>query len=1132
MPDRVAQWLEELGLGQYAQAFADNAVEFDLLAELSDADLKELGVGALGHRKQILKAIGALRRDTPTPANPSPVAAQAANAASSLPGSSVADTSVWARTPGELKPVTMLFADVVGSTALTEKLDSEDAHDRLYQAAQLMCRAVERHRGTVCRFMGDGIMAMFGAPVSSERHALEACRAALDMQAEIARYGRLLQEQFGVGLQIRVGLNSGEVVVLEVGDDHDKPEYDASGPTVPLAARMEQAAEAGSILITESTRALAGDLIDTSEQSPISVKGVSAPVTMHRLLAIRSAAETRLADRRKPMFGRRSELAQFAGLLEACLESGTGQVVFVRGEAGIGKSRLAEEMALEARRRGFASHKALVLDFGAGKGQEAIPSLVRSLLGIAPGSGKREREAALERAVSGGLVERESRVYLNDLLDLEQSAELQILYNAMEQRVRKEGKRQVVLTLLSRLAARQPLLVVVEDLHWADDITLDYLARLAAAASQCPTLLVLTSRAEGEPLDATWRALAGEVPIVTWDLSPLRRDDAIKLVSGFIDVSEDLVKRCIERAAGNPLFLEQLLLSVGKGAGESVPDSIKSLVLARLDQLEYDDKHALQAASVLGQRFDPDALRYLIEQPDYTCHELIARHLLRPEDQFYLFAHALIQEGTYASLIKKQRVGLHRRAAEWYRTRDLGLHAEHLDHAGDAAAAQAYVNAAREQSRLNRPERALQLARRGLEIAGEVERFALTCLEGEQLRTIGAIDDSTEAYRRATELAADKPNQCRALLGLAEGLALKDAQADLIETLAAAETIATARSMTLELARIFQLRGGLLFFGSDIEACHEANQRALQYAREAGASELEAQALSGLGDVEFSRGHLRTSKGYFTQCIDLAHRHGFGRVLAANLPMLAELHYWGLDLTAAVSAADEGVELALKTHDLRAELLNHSIRGYIVAEAGRLDDGEFSSRRALEIARTLGSVNMLVMCLCSLSGILMLLNKRDEAQKFARESFEILRKTPEVAPFYGPNILGTLALSTDEVEHRRALMTEAETLLQGYCVSHNHSAFNEMAMQICRDQREWDEVERYAQALEDYTRAEPMPRTDFVIARGRAFARLGRGPRDQSIRDELQHLYELAESTGMKLASAELAEAIAEFDSG
>jgi class 3 adenylate cyclase len=219
---KVTAWLDGLGLGQYAQAFEDNAVDAGILRDLTDADLKALGVNALGHRKTILKA---LQSD--------PEAAGTGSDQDSKP-----DSSSWSRTAGERRPVTMLFADIADSTALTEKLDAEEAHELLYRATRHMCQAVEQNKGTVCRFMGDGVMAMFGAPMASERHALEACRAALDMQARIADYAGELKAQHGSSVQIRVGLNSGEVVVLEVGDDPHRPEYDASGPTVPLAARM------------------------------------------------------------------------------------------------------------------------------------------------------------------------------------------------------------------------------------------------------------------------------------------------------------------------------------------------------------------------------------------------------------------------------------------------------------------------------------------------------------------------------------------------------------------------------------------------------------------------------------------------------------------------------------------------------------------------------------------------------------------------------------------------------------------------------------------------------------------------------------------------------------------------------
>ena len=169
MSGKVIEWLQGLGLDQYAGTFEDNAVEFDILTELTDADLKEMGIDALGHRKKLLKAIGALQPQQPAALPP---ADQAITTESSPHPLTEENSSTWSRTPGERKPVTMLFADIVGSTALTEKLDAEDAHDLLYRATQHMCQAVENNRGTVCRFMGDGIMAMFGAPVSSERHAL------------------------------------------------------------------------------------------------------------------------------------------------------------------------------------------------------------------------------------------------------------------------------------------------------------------------------------------------------------------------------------------------------------------------------------------------------------------------------------------------------------------------------------------------------------------------------------------------------------------------------------------------------------------------------------------------------------------------------------------------------------------------------------------------------------------------------------------------------------------------------------------------------------------------------------------------------------------------------------------------
>ena len=1100
--------------------FEENAVEVHILFDLTDTDLKELGISALGHRKLILKSISTFQPEQST------TLSEADKQATDDPPthhSSDEDIAVWTRTPGERKPVTMLFADIVGSTALTEKLDAEDAHDLLYRATQNMCQAVENNKGTVCRFMGDGIMAMFGAPNASERHALEACHAALDMQSSVDVYASDLEENYDTRVQIRVGLHSGEIVVLEVGDDPDKPEYDASGPTVPLAARMEQSAEAGTILMTETTRALAGNLIETVVQPAVIVKGVSEPVTVHRLNNLRSDAESLNITTRRPMVGRKSELAQFRGLLEACLESGHGQTVLVRGEAGIGKSRLVEEMTRLAQQSGFAGHKALVLGFGAGKGQKAVPALVRSLLGITPGGDKRERESALESAIRKGITSAEQRVFFYDLLDLTQPLEFRTLYDAMDADARKAGKRTAVVELLTRLAARQSVFIVVEDMHWADSITLDYLAILAAAVAECQALMVLTSRTEGDPIDTTWRARAGESPIVTWDLGPLREEESLKMVSAFIDASDPLAKRCIKRAAGNPLFLEQLLLNVEKGGSEDVPDSIKSLVLTRIDQLPGEDKRALQAAAVLGQRFELYCLRYLIDEPAYECGGLIEHHLVRPEGPLYLFAHALIQEGIYSSLIKRQRNGLHRQAAEWYRERDKILHAEHLDHAGDAGAPDAYLNAAREQSESYRPERALELIRRGLKIAPDSGHFALNCLEGDLLRFLGFGAESSKAYHRAGEVAGDDIERCRAWIGEAEGLVFNRALEGFIEVLGNAKVIAKAHDLSFELARIHQIRGDVHFNQGEADACLAANKESLQYAREANSPEIEARALSGLADAEYSRARFVSAYQYFVQCIELARVQGLGRVIAVNLPIRGIVSFWRNDIESMKADFCEALELAEKTRHVRAEMLALN-GGNFLAELGGLAEAEKLLRRGLALTSRLGWNIAEGVFTSGLARVAYLQGDRLQARKLARQAVDANRDSELATTF--PSALGVLALVTDDPDQRRSILQEAETRLATGSIGQNLRFYN-YAMEACLQAEEWDEVDRYAQSFEDHTLDEPLPVCNLLIARGRTLAAHGRGKRDREIMAELQRLYSEAKQIGLKFTLPALKDALA-----
>jgi tetratricopeptide (TPR) repeat protein len=741
--------------------------------------------------------------------------------------------------------------------------------------------------------------------------------------------------------------------------------------------------------------------------------------------------------------------------------------------------------------------------------------LVRSLLGITPGSGKRDRALALDRAEKVGIVEPENRVFLKDLLDLKQTPEFRTLYNAMDAQARKAGKQAVLADILTRLTATQPVLIVVEDLHWADSITLGYLARLAAALADCRALMVFTSRAEGDPLDTSWRASVGEAPIVTWDLSPLRKEESILLVSSFIDAGDSLAKRCIERAAGNPLFLEQLLLSVSKGVTDNVPDSIKSLVLSRMDQLAREDKQALQAAAVLGQRFELQALRFLINSPAYECHGLVEHRLVRPEGPLFLFAHALIQEGASSSLLKRQRSDLHRQAAEWYSSRDAVLHAEHLDQAGEASATQAYLKAAIEQSEIYRTERSLQLTRRGLEIAEPAERYALYCLEGELLQFTGAAADSIGAYRQACQIAASEVERCRALVGVAEGLILVEAHDELLEVLEEAEQIAETHLLLLEQARIYHIRGGVLFFRSDTDACFEANMASLKFAREAGAPEAEAQALSGLGDIEYSRGKYRSAAAYFTQCIELARAHGHSRVLAANLPMLGEILAWENKLDSAAILVNEAVDLAERTCNLRAEMIALSVKGFAQGETGDTAGAEITLQRSVEITRLLGSKIMEGMCLAILGNVLVLRGDFVTARAQAQLAIDILDQTDSGMAFYGAASLAVLARATEDPNLCRQTLARGEAQLTGFSTAHSFLGFYKNAMDVCLRIADWDEVERYAKALEDFSSAEPIPRCTYDIASARALAIHGRGNRNPETRAELQGLRDEAVRIGL-----------------
>ncbi|MCZ6556583.1 MAG: AAA family ATPase, partial [SAR324 cluster bacterium] len=899
--------------------------------------------------------------------------------------------------------------------------------------------------------------------------------------------------------------------------------YGITGDTVNTGARLKVLAKDDTILVSPDTQREIAAYFETTALEARELKGKGQPMAPFRIVGEMRGQKVG----QQGFVGRQAELRQFASVIEACLESGQGQAVYVRGEAGIGKTHFVEECRRIAVKGGFACHSGLTLDFGIGKGRDAIRAIVRSMLGIAPGSGKEIRRAAAQQAIAGGLLTAEMEPYLNDLLDYQQPPEWRAIYDAMDNDTRNRGKRATFVGLVKAISAHTPLLVVVEDLHWAQGLALAHLAELTKALAEAPVVLIITSRIEGDPLDAAWRASTGGAPLLTMDLAPLRESEALEMAGEFMDATSRFATNCIARAEGNPLFLEQLLRNAEQAEEDAVPGSVQSLVLARMDRLEAHDKRALQAASILGQRFGLDVLRHLIESPAYSCDELIEHYLVRPEGEDYMFAHALIQEGVYTSLLKTTRRELHRRAAERFTGRDPILRAEHLARAEDVQAPQAFLEAAQAQAAVFRYESALQLAARGLELAVEQgQQFALTCFQGQMLQDLGSIPESVAAYEKALASAAGDVQRCHAWIGMAEGMRVTDQYEEALKNLDSAEAAADQAGLTLELAQLRHLRGNIYFPMGNLEGCQEQHEQAMESAREAGSSYYEARALGGLGDAYYMRGRMSTAYDHFGRCVELSRTHGFPRIEASYLYMVGWNALYMNQSDASLQNSRQAREIAARIGLKRAEILGRLSTARTLVEQGKMAEADTEIELGLQVVEALGASRFKPF-FAIFQARSRLAQQAGHAQvtKLVEEAVQLSRSTG--VEFIGPWVLSTLALVSNDPARSLSALEEGQAVLDSGCVGHNYLAFYRDAMEVGLRGQDWEGVERYAAALEEYTRPEPLPMSDFFIARGRALATAGQGTREEGLTQQLQQLREQAAQAGFTLALPAIEEALA-----
>ncbi len=992
---------------------------------------------------------------------------------------------------GQRRQVTVLFADLCGYTSLSARADPELVQALLDKVFDRLDGLIAAFGGSVNQHIGDAVLALFGAPVAHDNDAERAVTTALAMHRAVDG----LLDPLGNRVALHIGIASGVVVAAATGSAGHRI-YTVTGESVNLASRLTELAKAGETLASDAVRSVLGARMVASARGEIVPRGLDRPVAVWLVEAL---DETPAADDFLPLFGREMELGQLSAALMAARRQGMGSVIRLRGEAGIGKTKLVRRLLAAAAGEAIQAHTATILDFGVERGRDAARQLASSLLCLGRNADPAERAAAGELAVASERVPPAQAPLLYQLLDLPPSGEGGGAIDAMDETTRRRGREAVLAGLVEAASAAGPLLVVVEDLHWADPATLEMLTALATLTLRQPLLLVLTTRIEGDPMDAGWRAGLGTARLLTIDLGPLPAMDAARLAGALATAEGSFVRRCVERAAGNPLFLEQLLHHGDDSVGMAVPASIQSLVLARLDRLGAEDRAALQAASVLGQRFTLAGLRHVANDQHYACERLVARHFVRPDGDAFLFRHALIRDGVYGALLGPRRREMHGRAAEWFAGRDPVLHAEHLDRAGSPAAAAALGAAAQFQLASYRAERALELAERGRELATVAEdRSRLACLAGDILLDLGRAPAALDAYAASLTAAPDGIAACRARIGLAGAMRLVDRLDEAMAQLDLAEPEAMRLGLMAEQSALHHLRGNLHFPAGRSDECLAEHERSLRVAEAADRPDLVARALGGIGDATYAQGRLLTALDSFAACVAMAQTHGLGRIEVANRSMVSICRIFTGPMGAAGEEAEAAVALARKVGQQRAEVIACHAACMSSMWQLQLDRGRQHVDRADELTERLGAKRFRSENLAFRAELEDAAGNRELARQLGAEA---LAEARLVAPAYlGPLVAGIYA-GLAPLDLVRPILADGERMLAATALSHNHLFFFKGGIEAMLRLGDWDGAEAFADRLDAKFAAEPAPLTRLLSGRARALAAWGRRQGDRSASD-------------------------------
>jgi class 3 adenylate cyclase/predicted ATPase len=829
---------------------------------------------------------------------------------------------------GERKTITALFADIKGSVSLIEDLDPEEAQRIIDPALKLMMDAVHRYEGYVVQSTGDGIFAFFGAPIACEDHPQRALYAALRMQEEIKRYAETLRREKGINFQIRVGLNTGDVVLRSIRKDDLHTEYTPIGYSTSLASRMESLATPGSIVVSEHTYKLTEGYFEFVSLGAARVKGVSEPVNIYEVLGV-GPLRTRLqvAARRGLVrfVGRQNELAQMKKALELT-QTGHGQIVAVVGGPGVGKSRLFHEFKLGSL-RGCLALETFSVSHGKAYAYLPLIDLLKGYFHITPQDDERHiREKITGKVLTLDRSLEDTLPYLFALLSVSESTSS---LQQMDSQIRRKRTLEAIKRLLVRESLNQPLILIFEDLHWLDNETQAFLALLSESIATVCILLLVNYRPEYQ------RAWGNKSYYTQLRLDPLGKEEAQELLSALLGDSaalQPLKQFILEKTEGTPFFMEEMvqalfeqgvltdLRRVGTAhlaptlakplADIKIPSTVQGILASRIDRLGTEEKALLQMLSVIGKELSLSLLKQVVDKPEDDLHSLLSRlqtaEFIYEQPAFpeleYVFKHALTQEVAYSSLLLERRKVLHERIGQAI---EVLFHSRLEDH---------YSELAHHYSRSGNTQKAIAY----LQLAGQqaVQRSA----------HVEAISHLTTALELLKTLP-DAPERVRQELTLQIALgvplmAIKGYAAPEVE-----RAYTRARELCQQVGetpQAFPVLGGLwvsFLLRAELQTARELGEQLLRLAQSTKDPQFLLQAHYALGQTLFSQGEFVPAREHLEQGLALYDSQQYhSHTLFIGLDPEVSSHRWVAWVLSMLGYSDQALKRNQEALTLAREL--------------------------------------------------------------------------------------------------------------------------------------------------------------------------------------------------------------------